>query len=423
MISSPLLITYLIVIGLMAVQSVFNLRLRLFIWGEPEYATLNQSPDIYAEPSVSFTVLLPARHEAGVIGATIEKVCRADYPRDLLQVVVICECGDLETIGAVQQKLAEPGKEQVQLMTFSDLPINKPHGLNKGLSVAINDVVTVFDAEDDMHGDIFQIVNTIMITEGVDVVQSGVHLMNYDTHWFSALNVLEYFFWFKSAMHYFAWAGVVPLGGNTVFIKRGLLQDLGGWDELCLTEDADIGIRLSTSGASIRTICDDRHVTREETPHSVAALIRQRTRWNQGFLQVLLKGDWLLYPHFRQRFLAGYLMGVPFLQAAFSLMLPVSVAMIVLVKLPVGVALATFLPLYLFGMQICIDMTGLVEFVHAQRRRLSPGTLLAMLIGAIPYQLLMAFAAARAVVRQMRGHRDWEKTAHFGAHRKVENAA
>jgi hypothetical protein len=35
----------------------------------------------------------------------------------------------------------------------------------------------------------------------------------------------------------------------------------------------------------------------------------------------------------------------------------------------------------------------------------------------------MAFAAARAVVRQMRGHRDWEKTAHFGAHRKVENAA
>ena len=42
---------------------------------------------------------------------------------------------------------------------------------------------------------------------------------------------------------------MVPLGGNTVFITRELLEPAGGWDQECLTEDADIGIRLVRDAA------------------------------------------------------------------------------------------------------------------------------------------------------------------------------
>ena len=40
-----------------------------------------------------------------------------------------------------------------------------------------------------------------------------------------------------------------------------------------------------------------------------------------------------------------------------------------------------------------------------------------LVLGLFPYQLFLASAAVRAVVREMLGRRGWEKTAHTGAHR------
>src|SRR4030095_7656831 len=113
--------------------------------------------------------------------------------------------------------------------------------------------------------------------------------------------------------------GMIPLGGNTVFIRRNLLTSVGGWDEQCLTEDAEIGLRLSAPGQPIRVIYDAQHVTREETPDTVASFIKQRTRWHQGFLQVLKKGVWRSLPRMSQRILAIYTLSYPLFQALLML--------------------------------------------------------------------------------------------------------
>jgi hypothetical protein len=39
-----------------------------------------------------------------------------------------------------------------------------------------------------------------------------------------------------------------------------------------------------------------------------------------------------------------------------------------------------------------------------------------LIVGAPLYQVLLGIAAVRAVVREARGQRGWEKTAHTGAH-------
>ena len=39
-----------------------------------------------------------------------------------------------------------------------------------------------------------------------------------------------------------------------------------------------------------------------------------------------------------------------------------------------------------------------------------------------PYQIVLAYAALRAVRRQMRGINTWEKTQHVGAHREAVRA-
>lgn len=414
---------YIVIVLVITAQSLFNLHMRLFIWEDPKRALLNQIPTDFAPPKLSFTVLLPARHEEAVIAGTIDQICKANYPHDLIEVFVICDTSDTGTIAKVREKLREPGAEHVSLIVFADQPVNKPHALNKGLQAARNDVVTIFDAEDEPHADIFNVINTTMMHENVEVVQGGVRLMNYDTHWFSPLNVLEYYFWFKSALHYFGWSGIVPLGGNTVFVKRSLLTNLGGWDESCLTEDADLGIRLSVYGARIRMLCDDDHVTREETPDSIESLVRQRTRWHQGFLQVFLKGDWRALPRLPQRLLAAYVLTTPFMQGLFALLMPVSIFMMVAVKLPVFLAVLTFIPLYGFGLQACIDMLGLIEFMQSHGKSVSSKALASAAIGYLPYQWLLAFAAVRAIVRQARHQNNWEKTAHLGIHKRIEEVA
>src|SRR5437764_9028130 len=353
----------------MVFQAIFNIRLRLFIWEIPEHAWLNHAPTVYRDPCLSFTIMLPARHEEDVYQETMQKVYDLNYPKELLQIIAICSDDDIGTIAEAQEKIHQLADSNVQLLIYTDKPTSKPRGLNRALQVACGDVVTIFDAEDEPHPDILNIINTTMLNEDVDVVQCGVQLMNHNTKWFCFLNVLEYFFWFKSSMHFFARIGMTPLGGNTVFVRREFMEQLGGWDEQCLTEDADLGIRLSLAHARVRIIYDDEFVTREETPHTLAQFIRQRTRWNQGFIQILFKGQWMEFEKLSQRLLAFYVLILPEVQAFFAVMVPVSLVMFFLVKLPLLLAMVTFLPFYCLVFSVFTDLAGLREFLKAHKRK------------------------------------------------------
>jgi glycosyltransferase XagB len=413
---------FLLLIAVMTAQALFNIRLRLFIWEKPEHAWLNHAPTVYREPRLSFTILLPARHEERVYRQTLETVYHLHYPKALLQLIAICREDDPGTIAQARATIDALGDPNVQLLIFNDQPINKPHGLNLGLRIAHGDVVTIFDAEDEPHPDILNIINTAMLTEEVDVVQSGVQLMNHNTKWFCFLNVLEYFFWYKSSMHFFARIGMIPLGGNTVFVRRDLLEHLGGWDERCLTEDADLGMRLSLAQARVRILYDDEYVTREETPLTMRQFVRQRTRWNQGFLQILFKGEWLQLEKLSQRLLAFYVLVLPELQALFALLIPVSLVMFFLVKFPLWLAMLTFLPLYCFVLGLLIDLAGLREFLKAHGRPWRWHEAMMTILAFVPYQGILSVGALRAVYRSMRGVTNWEKTAHVGQHRAFADA-
>jgi len=360
---------------------------------------------------------LPAYHEADVYANTIEKVYNLNYPQKLVQIITLLRENDTETIKVASEKINQLRASNIQLLVTSDKHGGKPHQLNLGLKVAAGEVVTIFDAEDEPHPDILQVINTIFLNEPVDAVQSGVQLMNHNTKWFCFLNVLEYFFWFKSALHFFARCGMTPLGGNTVFVKRALMQHLGGWDANTLTEDADLGIRLCIARARVRILYDDEFVTKEETPQTSKQFIKQRTRWNQGFIQILFAGRWLRLEKFSQRLLAFYVLVLPEVQAFFTLMLPVAMLTFFFVKLPVWMAILTFMPFLCFIFVLFLSLAGLYEFVKVHHRKWRWSEAFVLLIAFIPYQILLGIGAVRAVWRQVLGAADWEKTPHIGQHR------
>src|SRR5260370_20252002 len=380
---------YLAIIFLMTAQAIFNIRLRLYIWEEPQQAWLNSAPTVYPEPQLSFTILLPAYHEEDVYFHTIQNVYDLNYPKKLVQIIALLREYDSGTIKVAQEKLNQLRAPNVELLVTNDKYGGKPHQLNLGLRMAKGDIVTIFDAEDEPHPDILQVINTTFLNESVDAVQSGVQLMNHNTKWFCFLNVLEYFFWFKSSLHFFARCGMTPLGGNTVFLRRRLLQHLGGWDHTMLTEDADLGIRLCTAKANVRILYDDEFVTKEETPHTIEQFVKQRTRWNQGFMQILFLVRWLQLKKPSQRLLAFYLLLLPEIQDFFTLMIPVSILIFFFFKLPVSIAIITFLPFYCLILAMFISLAGLHEFVKVHHRKWRWIEALTLLIAFIPYQMLL----------------------------------
>jgi cellulose synthase/poly-beta-1,6-N-acetylglucosamine synthase-like glycosyltransferase len=386
----------------------------LHAWRDPDTLAATGFAHESGPPELSFSLIVPARHEQEVLQTTLEQLQALDYPD--FEVIAVVGHDDPET-AAVARDVAARHPDHVRVVVDHNWPKNKPKALNTALPFCRGDVVGVFDAEDEVDNRLLRVVDRAFRANQAHVVQGGVQLVNFRSNWFSLRNCLEYFFWFRSRLHLQERHGFIPLGGNTVFVRTDVLRSVGGWDDECLAEDCELGVRLSVLGARITVAYDPYLVTREETPSTLWSLLKQRTRWNQGFLQVLRKRDWRRLRTRRQRMLARYTLAQPFLQAFGAVAIPLAIVGALFLRLPVGLALITFLPAIPTLAMIFFELVGLREFCRVYYVRPKPSDYLRLLIGTPPYQVVLAFAACRAVVRELTGKRGWEKTAHSGAHR------
>lgn len=403
---------------LLLTHSIFTLLWMLYAWDNPKNAKKHKSPEIFQKPYYTFTILIPARHEESVIESTIGTLASIDYPRELYEVLILVRQDDVSTKLYAESALMWEKDSNIRVVNFWGYPINKPHALNVGLSKAKNEIVVVFDAEDDPHKDILNVANTVLLQENPDIIQSGVQLMNYDSRWFSLLNVLEYFFWFKSGLLFFSKVGgTTPLGGNTVFFKTRMLKKAGGWKEDCLTEDAEIGLRLSFGGAKVKVIYDAIHSTREETPATISDFIKQRTRWNLGFLQVLSYGDWLKVIGLRKKVFTFYILFSPFLQTLILLSLPIFILIALNPNLPFLVSFFAFFPLYIFLLQLITWIFGSYEFTKSYEIKYPYSFPFRILATFFFYQSLLTLASTKALIRFYSNNFTWDKTHHENSHR------
>ncbi|MFG3504422.1 glycosyltransferase [Streptomyces sp. NPDC047821] len=400
-------------------MAAFTLWWQMHAWRTPETlaATRFASPD--GQQGLSFSLLLPARHEQLVLEHTIDRLLESSH-RDF-EIIVIVGHDDPETTEVAERAAArDPGRVRVVVDTHESK--NKPKALNTALPYCRGDVVGVFDAEDQVHPELLAHVDHAFTATRADVVQGGVQLINFHSSWYSLRNCLEYFFWFRSRLHLHAAKGFIPLGGNTVFVRTDVLREAGGWDQNCLAEDCDLGVRLSSVGKKVVVAYDADMVTREETPGTLMSLLKQRTRWNQGFLQVYRKKDWKQLPTLGQRMLARYTLMTPFMQAFTGVIIPLNVAVALFLDVPIGIAVITFLPLLTAMVTFVFEIVGLHDFGRQYGLRVRLAHYLKLVVGGPFYQMLLAGAAVRAVWREQRGRNEWELTSHVGAHLVREEA-
>jgi glycosyltransferase XagB len=370
----------------------------------------------------SFSLIVPAKDEVEVLHETLETLAQQTHPH--VQIIAALIEGDDATIA--EAELARSRYPDRIELCVEHYPVQmKPHQLNRALQRCTGKYVGVIDAEDATSFGLLSAVEATFQETGADVVQGPVQLMTLGRRlrdWFMVHNVLEYLFWFSSRMMFQARHGFVPLGGNTVFIRRELLVEAGGWP-VSLTEDCALGVQLSTHhGAKVVAVYDPSLATREETPDTLHGLVHQRVRWDTGFGMELIGREWTRLPSLRRRLLAWYILATPFLQAMTGVLLPLTVLAALVIKAPVALVLVTFVPYAPLLLSLVLQVVGLHEFgtMFDQKVRLRHYAFL--LLGFAPYQLVLAWAALLAVGRILTGNMSWYKTAHSNKHRADDPA-
>jgi len=235
-------------------------------------------------PKVS--VLVPLFKETEIAHALIKRLSRLTYPKCLLDVVLILE----EKDDLTQQTLAEidlpPWMRAI--IVPDGQPRTKPRAMNYALDFCEGDIIGIFDAEDAPDPDQITAVARRFQAAPPEVacLQGILDYYNPKRNWLARCFTIEYATWFRTVLPGMARLGfAIPLGGTTLYFRRDILEELGGWDAHNVTEDADLGFRLARHGYRTEIIGT---VTGEEANCRAWPWVKQRSRWLKGYMTTYL---------------------------------------------------------------------------------------------------------------------------------------
>ncbi len=233
-----------------------------------------------------YTILIPVYKEASVLPSLLKSIEQLDYPKIKLDVKVLLEQDDEETIDAFIK--TNPPDFIKGVVVPTSLPKTKPKACNYGLIHAKGEYIVIFDAEDQPNRDQLKKVVAAFnkCPENVICMQAKLNYFNRQqnilTQWFSS----EYSMWFDLFLPGLDARNVpIPLGGTSNHFKKYALLEAGAWDPHNMTEDADLGIRLYKLGYRTKIVDS---TTYEEANSDVKNWVRQRSRWVKGYIQTWL---------------------------------------------------------------------------------------------------------------------------------------
>jgi cellulose synthase/poly-beta-1,6-N-acetylglucosamine synthase-like glycosyltransferase len=376
------------------------------------------SPRLRDDELPVYSIIIALYREATSVPGLLRSLQRLDYPPEKLDIILVLEMDDLQTRAAIAR--ARPGPQIQVLIAQATGPKTKPKALNVALPFARGSFVAVYDAEDDPDPQQLRAALDMFHhhDETVACVQAGLHFDNLNHSLLSRMSAVEYAGLFAVFLPGLVALGMpLPLGGTSNHFRTSSLRRVGGWDAYNVTEDADLGIRLTRLGYRCVTVDS---ITLEEAPIAFGGWLKQRSRWMKGWMQtwgVHMRNPVQLW---RDAGTRGFL--------AFNIIfggnILTSLAFAILfAKLAVCSALGDFAgltgdslaPLHLvalgfgFAATCAIGLTGL-----ARRGRLRDGWVLAL---TPVYWACLSIACWRALWQYWTKPYHWEKTEHGLVHR------
>jgi cellulose synthase/poly-beta-1,6-N-acetylglucosamine synthase-like glycosyltransferase len=192
-----------------------------------------------------YSILIPLYKEKDGVKHITKAIRNLRYPRDLLEVRLIIEEDDTDTLETAQNADL-PHYFKIIKVPFS-IPRTKPKALNYAMDYVTGEYVVVYDAEDKPERE--QLLKTSRIFANSDAnmicLQARLSFENKGQNLLTRFFEMEYRIWFD-----FLLPGIdkinmpIPLGGSSNHFKAKELRQIGLWDPYNVTEDADLGIRI-----------------------------------------------------------------------------------------------------------------------------------------------------------------------------------
>lgn len=232
------------------------------------------------------SVMVALYRESDIAARLVKRLGKLDYPRTLLDVVLVVEEEDHLTRKALA---AADLPEWMRLVVVPAGRVKtKPRALNFGLTQCRGSIVGVYDAEDAPDPQQIRKVVARFAQRGREVacLQGVLDFYNPTKTWLARCFTIEYAGWFRVVMPGLERMGIpLPLGGTTLFFRRDVLEELGGWDAYNVTEDADLGMRLARHGYRTEMLPS---TTLEEANCYGVPWVKQRSRWIKGYMMTYL---------------------------------------------------------------------------------------------------------------------------------------
>jgi glycosyltransferase XagB len=230
-----------------------------------------------------YTVLAPLFREADATGQLIKNLMELDYPVSKLEVLLLLEAGDKETLTAIEEAGLPPYMRVIVVPPGE--PRTKARACNVGLAAARGDHLVCYDAAD--KPDLDQLKKAVVAFRrgggGMACVQAALNYRSVRENFLTRVFTAEYSFWFDCVLPGLdALRLPIPLGGNSSHFRTEALRRLGGWNPFGTADDADRGIRASALGYTVGVI---NSTTTQDTSRNLGDWMRQRSALIEGDMQ------------------------------------------------------------------------------------------------------------------------------------------
>jgi cellulose synthase/poly-beta-1,6-N-acetylglucosamine synthase-like glycosyltransferase len=244
-----------------------------------------------ATPFVSLHV--PAHNEPpDMVIETLTRLRRLDYPS--YEIVAIDDNTEDESMWRpVEQWCAA---NDVKFMHLADWPGYKSGALNyalRNMTDPRTELIGVVDSDYQMDADFLRRCAPLFAEPEVGFIQAPQDYRGWDSAPYYRRLYYSYAYFFAVSQPSRNERDGAIFAGTMGLIRRRALEEVGGWDEWCITEDAELSLRLLRAGWSGRHV--DKSFGKGVMPLTFEALKGQRFRWCFGGIQILRKNwKWML---------------------------------------------------------------------------------------------------------------------------------
>lgn len=228
-----------------------------------------------------FAAIIAARNEEAVIANLIDSLHKQNYPKDLLDIIVVADnCTDNTA------KIAKAAGAIVY-ERFNKVKIGKGFVLQYIFEKLLNerdiyDAFCIFDADNVVDKEFFNQMND-MIEAGYDVAQGYRDMKNASDTWVSGTHAIFYWMenrFFNSARSCLGLSATI--NGTGFMITSKFIKEIGYNTHTC-TEDIEFSIQTVLAGKSVGWAPFAK--VYDEQPTTLSQSMRQRLRWTNGLIQ------------------------------------------------------------------------------------------------------------------------------------------